>query len=116
MGCMAAVKSIQWFKDPFSNPNITSEGILLRELWDDKMVHKISSHSAVERVVVLGTLFALELKAEGDNAGYASLYARPLLQKLREDGVYMRPLVIENSVGYLMKKCNMSTVGRWLVA
>ncbi|XP_045815201.1 bifunctional dethiobiotin synthetase/7,8-diamino-pelargonic acid aminotransferase, mitochondrial isoform X1 [Trifolium pratense] len=92
MGCMAAVKSIQWFKDPFSNPNITSEGRLLRELWDDKMVHKISSHSAVERVVVLGTLFALELKAEGDNAGYASLYARPLLQKLREDGVYMRPL------------------------
>ncbi|GAU21003.1 hypothetical protein TSUD_201520, partial [Trifolium subterraneum] len=68
MGCMAAVKSIQWFKDPFSNPNITSEGRLLRELWDDKMVLKISSHSAVERVVVLGTLFALELKAEGDNA------------------------------------------------
>jgi dethiobiotin synthetase/adenosylmethionine--8-amino-7-oxononanoate aminotransferase len=23
---------------------------------------------------------------------YGSLYARPLLQKLREDGVYMRPL------------------------
>ncbi|GAU21004.1 hypothetical protein TSUD_201530 [Trifolium subterraneum] len=92
MGCMAAVKSIQWFKDPFSNPNITSEGRLLRELWDDKMVLKISSHSAVERVVVLGTLFALELKAEGDNAGYGSLYARPLLQKLRVDGVYMRPL------------------------
>lgn len=92
MGCMAAVKSIQWFKDPLSNPNITSEERLLRELWDDKMVRKISSHSAVQRIVVLGTLFALELKAEGDNAGYGSLYARPLLQKLREDGVYMRPL------------------------
>lgn len=92
MGCMAAVKSIQWFKDPLSNPNITSEERLLRELWDDKMVRKISSHSAVQRIVVLGTLFALELKAEGENAGYGSLYARPLLQKLREDGVYMRPL------------------------
>jgi len=39
------------------------------QLWDDKMVQKISSHSAVQRIVVLGTLFALELKAEGDNAG-----------------------------------------------
>lgn len=92
MGCAAAVKSIQWFKDPCSNPNITSEGRLLRELWDDKMVHRISSYPAVERVVALGTLFALELKAEGNNAGYGSLYARPLLEKLREDGVYMRPL------------------------
>jgi dethiobiotin synthetase/adenosylmethionine--8-amino-7-oxononanoate aminotransferase len=45
---------------------------VLFQLWDDKMVLKISSHSAVERVVVLGTLFALELKAEGDNAGYYS--------------------------------------------
>ncbi|KAK7329822.1 hypothetical protein VNO77_24002 [Canavalia gladiata] len=92
MGCAAAVKSIQWFKDPCSNPNITSEERLLRELWDDKLVCQISSHPAIQRVVTLGTLCALELKAEGDNAGYGSLYARPLLQKLREDGVYMRPL------------------------
>ncbi|XP_027331712.1 bifunctional dethiobiotin synthetase/7,8-diamino-pelargonic acid aminotransferase, mitochondrial isoform X2 [Abrus precatorius] len=92
MGCAAAVKSIQWFKDSCSNPNIISEGRLLRELWDDKMVHQISAHPAVQRVVTLGTLCALELKAEGDNAGYGSLYARPLLQKLREDGVYTRPL------------------------
>lgn len=40
------------------------------QLWGDKMVHKISSHPVVQRVVSLGTLFALELKAEGDNAGY----------------------------------------------
>ncbi|MED6191570.1 Bifunctional dethiobiotin synthetase/7,8-diamino-pelargonic acid aminotransferase, mitochondrial [Stylosanthes scabra] len=91
LGCMAAVKSIQWFKDPCSNPNVTSEG-RFKELWDDKMVHKISSHPAVERVVALGTLCALELKAEGSNAGYASLYARSLLENLREDGIYMRPL------------------------
>ncbi|CAL0325586.1 unnamed protein product [Lupinus luteus] len=92
MGCMAAAKSIPWFKDPCSNPNITSEGRLLRELWDDKMVRQLSSHPAVQRVVALGTLCALELKAEGSNAGYGSLYARSLLQHLREDGVYMRPI------------------------
>ncbi|XP_019463455.1 PREDICTED: bifunctional dethiobiotin synthetase/7,8-diamino-pelargonic acid aminotransferase, mitochondrial isoform X1 [Lupinus angustifolius] len=92
MGCMAAAKSIPWFKDPCSNPNITSEGRFLRELWDDKIVRQLSSHPAVQRVVALGTLCALELKAEGSNAGYGSLYARSLLQHLREDGVYMRPI------------------------
>lgn len=34
------------------------------------MVSQISSHPAVQRVVVLGTLCALELRAEGSNAGY----------------------------------------------
>lgn len=99
MGCTAAVKSIKWFKDPQTNSNITSEGRLLRELWDAELVHQISSHPAVQRVVALGTLFALELQAEGSNVGYGSLYARSLLLKLREDGVYLRPL---GNVIYLM--------------
>ncbi|KAJ7979489.1 Bifunctional dethiobiotin synthetase/7,8-diamino-pelargonic acid aminotransferase, mitochondrial [Quillaja saponaria] len=99
MGCTAAAKSIKWFKDPSTNPNITSEGRLLRELWDEKLVHQISSHPAVQRVVTLGTLCALELRADGCNAGYGSLYARSLLQNLREDGIYMRPL---GNVIYLM--------------
>lgn len=99
MGCTAAVKSIKWFKDPQTNSNITSEGRLLRELWDAELVHQISSHPAVQRVVALGTLFALELQAEGSNVGYGSLYARSLLLKLRDDGVYLRPL---GNVIYLM--------------
>ncbi|EXB94580.1 Adenosylmethionine-8-amino-7-oxononanoate aminotransferase [Morus notabilis] len=99
MGCTAAAKSIKWFKDPRTNPNIVSEGRLLRELWDKELVYMISSHPAVERVVALGTLCALELRAEGPNAGYASTYARSLLKKLCEDGVYMRPL---GNVIYLM--------------
>ncbi|XP_057952926.1 bifunctional dethiobiotin synthetase/7,8-diamino-pelargonic acid aminotransferase, mitochondrial-like isoform X1 [Malania oleifera] len=64
-----------------------------------ELVHQISSHPAVQRLVVLGTLCALELRAEGCNAGYGSLYATALLRKLREDGVYMRPL---GNVIYLM--------------
>ncbi|GMN52124.1 hypothetical protein TIFTF001_021281 [Ficus carica] len=68
-------------------------------LWDEELVYKISSHPAVQRVVALGTLCALELRAEGSNAGYASTYARSLLKKLREDGIYMRPL---GNVIYLM--------------
>ncbi|KAK9275394.1 hypothetical protein L1049_022658 [Liquidambar formosana] len=99
MGCTAAAKSIKWFKDPRTNPNIISEGGLLRELWDVELVQQISSHPAVQRVVTLGTLCALELRAEGSNAGYGSQYARSLVLKLREDGVYMRPL---GNVVYLM--------------
>ncbi|PNT32143.1 hypothetical protein POPTR_006G170400v4 [Populus trichocarpa] len=99
MGCSAAATSIKWFKDPQTNHNIISGRRLLRELWNAELVQQISSHPSVERVIALGTLFALELRAEGHNVGYASLYARSLLQKLREDGVYMRPL---GNVIYLM--------------
>ncbi|XP_077238285.1 adenosylmethionine-8-amino-7-oxononanoate transaminase [Tasmannia lanceolata] len=99
MGCTAAAKAIQWFKDPQTNQNIIPKGRRLRELWDDELVRHISSHSAVRRVVALGTLCAIELRAEGCDAGYASLYASSLVQKLREDGVHMRPL---GNVIYLM--------------
>jgi len=34
------------------------------------MVRRISSHPVIQRVVTLGTLCALELKAEGTSAGY----------------------------------------------
>ncbi|KAF5456290.1 hypothetical protein F2P56_025788 [Juglans regia] len=99
MGCTAAAKSIKWFKDPQTNLNVNSEGTSLRELWDEELVGQISSHPAVQRVVALGTLFALELRAEGSNAGYASLFASSLVQILREDGVWTRPL---GNVIYLM--------------
>ncbi|KAF7154301.1 hypothetical protein RHSIM_Rhsim01G0006800 [Rhododendron simsii] len=99
LGCTAAAKSIKWFKDSKTNINLISEGSLLRELWDMDLVQQISLLRTVNRVVALGTLCALELRAEGSNAGYASLFARSLLQNLREDGIYARPL---GNVIYLM--------------
>lgn len=92
MGCTAAATAIKWFKDPNTNPNIIPERNLLKELWDVELVRQISSHPSVQRVVSLGTLFALELQAQGINSGYGSVYAGSLVQNLREDGVYMRPL------------------------
>nr|GLL36163.1 bifunctional dethiobiotin synthetase/7,8-diamino-pelargonic acid aminotransferase, mitochondrial [Ipomoea trifida] len=92
LGCTAAVKSMKWFKDCKSNSNLTCDGRLLKELWDENLVRQISLLPAVGRVVVLGTLCAMELQAEGSDAGYASLYAANLIQKLRDDGIYMRPL------------------------
>ncbi|GAA0169960.1 transaminase [Lithospermum erythrorhizon] len=98
MGCAAAAKSIKWFKDPSTNLNLNSE-MRLRELWDADLVHQISCHPSIRRVFQLGTLCAMELQAEGNNSGYGSLYAASLLEKLREDGIYMRPL---GNVIYLM--------------
>ncbi|WZZ27964.1 hypothetical protein YC2023_011365 [Brassica napus] len=69
------------------------------QLWDEELVQQISCHSAVQRVVVIGTIFALELKVDAFNSRYASLYAKSLLQMLREDGFFMRPL---GNVVYLM--------------
>ncbi|KAL5699264.1 Bifunctional dethiobiotin synthetase/7 [Ranunculus cassubicifolius] len=100
MGCSAAAKAIQWFKDPSRNLNITAQGTKLRELWDEKLVYELSSHQAVERVVALGTIVAIELCTPlGSDAGYGSVHASSLVRKLREDGVYMRPL---GNVLYLM--------------
>ncbi|KAL1558381.1 Bifunctional dethiobiotin synthetase/7,8-diamino-pelargonic acid aminotransferase, mitochondrial [Salvia divinorum] len=99
MGCAAAVKSIQWFKDCNTNMNLIPESRLLQEVWDPELVVRISLLPAVHRVVSLGTLCAIEIQAEGSNAGYASTYASSLLQTLRGDGIYMRPL---GNVVYLM--------------
>ncbi|CDP02956.1 unnamed protein product [Coffea canephora] len=99
IGCSAAVQSIKWFKNSQRNVNLIPGADLLRELWDTELVHQLSSHPAVKRVVTIGTVCALELRAEGCNAGYASLYATSLLKKIREDGIYTRPL---GNVIYLM--------------
>ncbi|KAI3754628.1 hypothetical protein L1987_54415 [Smallanthus sonchifolius] len=99
VGCAAACNSIKWFKDTQTNPNVVPGQNLLRELWDTELVQKISFHPTVQRVVSLGTLFALELKVEAHDAGYASLCGTSLLLKLQEDGIYMRPL---GNVIYMM--------------
>ncbi|KAH9305032.1 hypothetical protein KI387_009436 [Taxus chinensis] len=99
IGCAAAIKAIQWFKDAEMNLNICTDGSRLQELWDSKLVAKISALSSVKRVIALGTICALELQADESNTGYGSLLASSLVQKLRDDGVYMRPL---GNVIYLM--------------
>ncbi|KAJ3693384.1 hypothetical protein LUZ60_008864 [Juncus effusus] len=99
MGCSSATKAIQWFKDPCTNPNLDSDGSKLKELWDEKLVNEISCLPNVKRIVVIGTVCAIELIPDGSDTGYGSQYTTSLIRKLREDGVYMRPL---GNVIYLM--------------
>jgi dethiobiotin synthetase/adenosylmethionine--8-amino-7-oxononanoate aminotransferase len=47
------------------------------QLWDGALVNQLSSLPSVKRVVSLGTLCAIELEAEGPDAGYV-IYASPM--------------------------------------
>lgn len=50
------------------------------QLWDLELVHQISCHPAVERVVALGTLFAMELRVADKDAGYIYIYPHQLTE------------------------------------
>lgn len=43
--------------------------IEILQLWDAELVEQISCHRYVQRVIAIGTLFALELRADGGDAG-----------------------------------------------
>eukprot|EP00897_Mesotaenium_endlicherianum_P005913 jgi/Mesen1/534/ME000104S10626 len=92
VGCWAAVTALQSYQDPRLNPNFVPSQHRLRQLWDEALVEKIASLPAVKRVVPLGTLFVAELRTDAASSGYASTAARGIIQDLREDGVYARPL------------------------
>ena len=72
------------------------------------------SHSpAVQRVVPLGTVLAVELKVPEGAGGYASGAARAVATRMRRMGVYARPL---GNVAYVM--CTPTTSkgdAQWLM-
>lgn len=70
----------------------------LLPLWDSAAVAALSSHPAVRSVVPLGTVLAVQLRAN-DTGGYASNAAAAVVRRLRGMGVYGRPL---GDVVYLM--------------
>ncbi|AQK40716.1 Bifunctional dethiobiotin synthetase/78-diamino-pelargonic acid aminotransferase mitochondrial [Zea mays] len=72
MGCTAALKAMQWYRGPSTNSNLDTDHMKLKELWDGTLVKQLSSLPNVKRVVSLGTLCAIELKAEGADAGYVT--------------------------------------------
>ncbi|KAH8950396.1 hypothetical protein BDL97_10G083100 [Sphagnum fallax] len=99
IGCASAAISLQYFSNPLRNPNLLPSGRQLKEFWKPELVSEISWHQAVHRVVSLGTIFALELHTSAADSGYASLLSKGLVEGLRHDGIYIRPL---GNVVYLM--------------
>ena len=70
MGDKITVSEVSVYSGKFILLNIKVNCYLYMQLWDAELVCQISLHPSVQRVVALGTLFALELQAEGSNAGY----------------------------------------------
>lgn len=118
IGCAAGVAALQLFGDPQLNPNLctpqqpgrcrkqarsgggtssagacncTSPCGSLLPLWDNTAVAALSAHPAVRGVVPLGTVLAVQLRAD-DSGGYASNAAAAVVRRLRSMGIYGRPL------------------------
>ncbi|CAI5473349.1 unnamed protein product [Closterium sp. Yama58-4] len=89
-GCAAACVSLKALSDPARNPNLLPNGSQLKELWDPSLVEQVSCHPSIQRVLAIGTVFVAELKTDG--AGYGSSAAKDLLSRLRQHGIYARPL------------------------
>lgn len=124
VGCSAALQALATFTDPGVNANLCSPGAQgrcqngnqcttscsrLLPLWDEERVQQLSRKEGVERIVALGTVLAVELKASA--TGYTSNAAVGVVAELRQRGVFTRPL---GNVVYVMvtpmtsrKQCNV---------
>lgn len=103
IGCSAAVTALDLYTDPACNPNLRepdqqTASPSLVELWDEQIVDQLSRHARVQKLTVLGTVFAAELKTEGVS-GYGATEAIQVAKDLRLRGIYARPL---GNVVYLM--------------
>ncbi len=103
-GCAVASAAIQLYErnqnlcSPSTNGcDCSSNCRRLVELWEVGRLAALSQRPEVQRVMAIGTVFALELRS--DQAGYGSNAAAAVVQRLRAEGVYARPL---GNVVYLM--------------
>ena len=69
----------------------------LPSIWSRDYVHQLSHHDRIDGVVCLGSVLAITLKVSAEDAGYNSMAAARVLQKLRQGtedlgGVMARPL------------------------
>ncbi|KAL3138910.1 hypothetical protein ABBQ32_005731 [Trebouxia sp. C0010 RCD-2024] len=95
VGCSTANTALEMYTDPTCNPNLQmhiSSGLAqepqLRELWESSLVDQLSRHERMQRLVVLGTVFAAELKTSG-KAGYGATEAIQVTKDLRSKGVHL---------------------------
>lgn len=112
--CSACRSSVGSHRQPFAaDPGFggafcacrASEGSL-QELWCQERVLATSKLPIVKRVVAMGSVLAVELKA--GQGGYASNVSKGVVLALRDQGIFARPL---GNVVYLMAS-PMTSKGR----
>ncbi|KAK9864959.1 hypothetical protein WJX84_008815 [Apatococcus fuscideae] len=115
-GCAAAVAAMRIYSDPEQNPNLCHPAYRdrchqspacsqpcgrLLELWDLKVVQKLSKQvDVVQHVVAIGTVLAITLRTEpGQQGSYGLESAKIVTRQLKQRGIYARPL---GNVVYVM--------------
>lgn len=102
VGCSAAVQSLQIYEKKFRHhePQYHSqqEDQGRPKWWDESLAREISSMKTVERVIIMGTVMAVEIKSDG-NEGYAAVGSKEVVKRLAEYGIFARPL---GNVVYMM--------------
>ncbi|KAJ1548170.1 hypothetical protein HK096_002840, partial [Nowakowskiella sp. JEL0078] len=86
VGCQVACESLDTYKRDLENLKM----IDFSGDWNIDLIDQISRHPHVDGVVALGSIFAVELKA--NNKGYASQSSEELIQRLRDVNIFARPL------------------------
>ncbi|KNC81657.1 hypothetical protein, variant [Sphaeroforma arctica JP610] len=94
MGCASVLTALQQYK---ASPNFDQQTQTLAESWDIAEVEKLSGHRAVHHAFSLGTVCVVALKS--NEVGYSSTAGKRVVTKLRQEGVFARPL---GNVVYLM--------------
>lgn len=90
-GCAAALASL----DEYARGGVEAVG--RAGYWSEVRAAQLSALKCVERVAVVGTVLAVEMKSGAQ--GYAATGAREVVRRLREAGLFARPL---GNVVYVM--------------
>eukprot|EP00948_MAST-09A_sp_MAST-9A-sp1_P001355 g1355.t1 len=106
VGCQAALAALTMYKTKNANENIASEnlsnssGSLMNDYWPVTDVEDISRHKCVEKAWACGTILAVAIADQsGGSGGYSSTASGGVIKRLRERGVFARPL---GNICYLM--------------
>lgn len=96
VGCVGALQALESYNSIISDDRIPSRP---RMLFDESMTRDLSHLPLVEKCFTLGTVVAVTIKTEGAGGYGASSRTIPIVEKLRQKGVYARPL---GNVVYIM--------------
>lgn len=91
IGCAAGVESLRQYDQTFARWKGQ------RSYWCENYAKEMSTFENVERVTVIGTVLAVEMKS--GQSGYAATGSSEVVAKLKEKGIFARPL---GNVVYLM--------------
>ncbi|GBG80321.1 hypothetical protein CBR_g30689 [Chara braunii] len=93
IGCSAAIEALSSFSNLVVNPNYVPDKHQLQELWDVELLREASFLGNINRVTAIGTVFAVELSVSDEaSSGYASWSSADIIPKLRQKGIFARPL------------------------